>query len=284
VRDGIAAVGGVQEQDARLAVVVRLAGDQVKEIAGAHRLPDLAVSRVDQVKILVVLHRPHEGVGHTHRDIEVRDMALVGLAGNELSNVRVVDAQHGHVGPAPRATLRDLAESLVVHPQEAHRPGRLAHRGAHQGALGPQPAEGKAVAAARLLDQGRVAQRLEDTRRRAPHVIFNRQHKAGRQLAQRRARPGEGRAVGEEADVRQQLVEAVGPQLDIPGQLRFGAGHMAGHPPEHLMLGLGRLAIRAAPQVTLGQDSAGILGERQMAQRQCWAGMPVRPAPGFDLA
>jgi hypothetical protein len=65
----------------------------------------------------------------------------------------MVDAQHGHVGAPPRAALGDLAEGMVVHAQESHRPRGLARRGFNQRTLRPQPREGEAVAAARLLDQ-----------------------------------------------------------------------------------------------------------------------------------
>ena len=76
----------------------------------------------------------------------------------------MVDAQHGHVGPAPRAALGDLTKGLVIHPQEPDRTGRLAGRRFDDGTFLPETAEGKAVPASGLLDQGRVAQCLKDTR------------------------------------------------------------------------------------------------------------------------
>ena len=119
----------------------------------------------------------------------------------------MIDAQHAHVGAAAAATLGDLAEGLVVDAQEAHRAGRAAGRGVHDVALGPQPAEREAVAAARLLDQGRHAQGAENAVADLAHVILDGQHETGRQLPKRGAGAREGRAVGEETPLRQQVVE-----------------------------------------------------------------------------
>jgi hypothetical protein len=137
--------------------------DLGEEVAGAHGLPHLAVARVAQVEVGVVAHGLHELIGDADRDVEVGDLALFCLAGDELFDVRVVDAQHAHVGPAPAAALGDLAKGLVVDAQEADRPGGAPGRGVcTYVVLRAQPAEGEAVAAARLLDQRGDAQRAED--------------------------------------------------------------------------------------------------------------------------
>ena len=105
----------------------------------------------------------------------------------------MVDAQHRHVGAAPAAALGHLTEGFIIDAQETHRTGGLTGGGFDQRVLRAQAGEGKAIAAAGLLDQGRIAQRLEDARRVAPHIIGDGQHKAGSQLAQRRTSPGKGR-------------------------------------------------------------------------------------------
>jgi len=71
--------------------VVRLAHDEIKQVASAHRLPDRAVLRVDQVEVRVILHRPHERVGDADRYIEIGDRVLVRLAGDEFANIRVIN-------------------------------------------------------------------------------------------------------------------------------------------------------------------------------------------------
>ncbi len=140
------------------------------------------------------------------RDVEVGDLVLVGLAGDELLHIRVIHAQDGHVGAAAGAALGDLAEGVVVDAQEADRSGGLPGGGFDQGALGAQVREGKAVAAAGLLDERGVAQGLEDAAGFAAHVVADGQHKAGSQLPERRARAGEGGRIGEEALGAEQLV------------------------------------------------------------------------------
>ncbi len=256
---GVAAVGRVQEEDARLAVAVGVLDDLIEDVAGAHRAPHLAVARVHQVEVGVVLHGADEGVGDADGDVEVGDGVFAGLAGDELEDVGVVDAQHGHVGPAPRAPLGDLAEGLVIDAQEADRAGGLAGRGVNVVPLGPQAREGEAVAAARLLDERRVAQGLEDAGRVAAHVVDDGQDEAGGQLAQRRARAGEGRAVGEEAQLGQQAVEGVLGRGHVAAVVGFDQSDVVCHAPEHLLDRLGRLAVGAAPQIATAQDGQAVL-------------------------
>ena len=245
VRHRVGAVGGIQEEHARLAVVVRLGDDLVEQVARAdglidahgdaggfglfERAAEACGSRAmhvgeAQVPIRVVLRRRcmNASVMPTEM-LKLVICVFVGLAGDELFDIRMVHAQHGHVGAAAGAALGDLAEGLVVDAQEAHRPGGLPGGGFHQRALGAQAREGEAVAAAGLLDQRRIAQGLEDAGRIAAHVIGDGQHKAGGQLAQRRAGAGKGGGVGEEALAGQQLVIIFGAFDDIarPSCLRL---------------------------------------------------------------
>ena len=115
-----------------------------------------------QIPIGIVFDSLHESIGDADRDIEIGDLVLVGLAGDEIFHIRMIHAQHGHIGAAAGAALGDLAEGMVVHAQKADRTGCLAGRGFHQRALGAQAGEGEAVAAAGLLDQRSIAQGLED--------------------------------------------------------------------------------------------------------------------------
>ena len=110
----------------------------------------------------------------------------------------MVHAQDGHVGAAAGAALGDLTEGVVVDAQEADRSGGFAGGGFDDAALGAQAGEGKAVAAAGLLDEGGVAQGLEDAGGVAAHVIIDGQDKAGGELPEGSAGAGEGGGVGEE--------------------------------------------------------------------------------------
>jgi len=62
--------------------------------------------------------------------------------------------------------------------------------------FGRRRGEGEAIAAAGLLDQGRVTQGLENARAVTSHVIGDGQNKASSQLSKRRTRAGKGRRVG----------------------------------------------------------------------------------------
>ncbi len=200
VRHGIAPVGSIQEQGARLAVAVGVLDDLVEYLPGGQPFPDAAVLGVDQVILPVGLHGAHERVGNAHRDVKVGDVAFLALAADELQDVGVIDAQGGHVGPPARASLGDLAKGLVIHPQKADRPGGQALAGVDPRSLGPQLREGKAVAAAGLLDQRGHAQRGKNAGRIAAHVVLDRQDETGSELPERRPGPGEGGRVGHEAE------------------------------------------------------------------------------------
>ena len=117
---------------------------------------------------------------------------------DELLDVGMIHPQHGHVGPASCPALGDLAERDIVHAQKPHRPRGHPGAGGDRVPLGPQPRKREPVAAAGLLDQGRIAQSLEDAIGPAPHIVGDGKDEAGSQLSQRRARAGEGRRVGEE--------------------------------------------------------------------------------------
>jgi hypothetical protein len=161
MRHGVGAVGGVQEEHARLAVMVGLVHDLVEQLAGAQGPVHLdgyagglgllegaveaGITRVvhvreAQVPGSVLLHGAHEGVGDADRDVEIGDGVLVGLAGDELFDVGVVDAQHGHVGAAARVVgqhaVRQVGVVLIDLQVEGQRlPGLLHGLHLHE----PQP-------------------------------------------------------------------------------------------------------------------------------------------------
>ena len=281
--DRVGAVGGVEEEHARLAVVVGLLDDLVEQVARPQGLVDfdrdagglglleraveLAVIgrkhvRETQVPIRVIFHGPHEGIRDAHGNVEVGDRVFVGLAGDELFHVRVIHAQHGHVGAAARAALGHFAEGVVVNAQEAHRAGGLPGRGFHQAALGAQARKGKAVAAAGLLDQGGVPQGGEDAGGFLAHVVRNGQHETGRQLAQGGAGPGKGGRIGEEALGGEKLVVFLGAGDYVTAPGLFDFGHVVSHTPEHFLHAFSRLAVVALAHVAARQHLAGVFGQR----------------------
>jgi len=146
----------------------------------------------------------------------------------------MVHAQHGHVGAAAGAALGDLAKGVVINAQKADRTGGLTGGGLDVGALGAQAGEGKAVAAASLLDEGGVAQGLEDAGGVATHVVIDGEDEAGGELPQRGTSTGEGGGIGEEGFGGKQGVILAREGIGIGGPARLYIGDGGGHAPEHL--------------------------------------------------
>ncbi len=280
VGDRVGAVGGIQEEEAGLTVVVRLLDDLLEEVAGAHGLVnskgdalgfrllegafEALGARVGEVgetqrPFAVFIDRGHEGIGDADGDIEIGDLVLVGLAGDELLHIRVVNAQDGHVGAAAGAALGDLTEGVVVNAQESHRTGGFTGGGFDETALGAQAGEGETVAAAGLLNEGSVAQGLEDAGGIAAHVVVNGQDKAGGELSEGSAGTGKGGGVGEESLAGEQGVVFARERGDISGPFFFHFGDVVGDAPEHFFHRFGGLAVISAAHVTLDQHLAGVV-------------------------
>ena len=141
----ISAVGGIQEKQAGFTVMVRLADDEVEELARVDslvcddgntgrfsvfkRAVKLTVGRVvhireAQLPILVLFNSLHEGVGNADGNIKVGDVVLVGLALNEIFDIRMVHAQHGHIGAAAGARP-GRSRRRRGHKRAGNRPDRL---------------------------------------------------------------------------------------------------------------------------------------------------------------
>ena len=139
---------------ARIGALPRGLGDLAHELARGNRIADrLAGHARDEVPVLVVLDGLHERVGQAHRVVGVlvldRDEALtvdrhveagiaqrvgllllLGLAPDELADVRVVDVEHDHLRRAARlAAGLDRARPGVGAAHEGDRAGRGAALG-----------------------------------------------------------------------------------------------------------------------------------------------------------
>src|SRR5207247_4098426 len=84
----------------------------------------------EQLVCLAVVEGTHERVGDRDRDVEVRD-AAVALAGHELEDVRVIDAEDRHVRAASGGSLLHVLGGGVVDAQEADGTRRITARRAH---------------------------------------------------------------------------------------------------------------------------------------------------------
>src|SRR5439155_1752669 len=126
----VVVVGPIDEIHPRLTGLPRAVDDFAEHLAGVE-LPDrLAAAGMDQIVGRPLLQGPHEGIGDRHGDVEVRDLGEIVLAGDELEDVRVVDAQDAHVGPATRAALLHHVGGRIVQLHERHGARRHPHGGA----------------------------------------------------------------------------------------------------------------------------------------------------------
>ena len=114
MRDGVAAVGCVKEEHARLAVVMRLLDDLLEQVAcfdctigadGHARGFSLFKSPFDVLAVTGIMHVGeaqfpfsiildglHEGIRDADRNVEIGNVVLVGLAGDEIINIGMVYA------------------------------------------------------------------------------------------------------------------------------------------------------------------------------------------------
>ena len=174
----VVATDGVEEQDAGLGEVVGGLHDGVPQLPGRHAAVDpLAVvtlvgagghdlaagaGAVHQIPVGVVLQRLHEGVGDADRDVEVVPAARGALGGDEVQHVRMVDAQHAHLGATAAAGALDGGAALVEDVDVAARAGGDGVRALDLGAIGADAGEVVADAAAATHGLGRLAQGLVD--------------------------------------------------------------------------------------------------------------------------
>ena len=90
----------------------------------------------------------------------------------------MIDVEDAHVGAPAAAALFHHLGGGVEDPHEAHGAAGHPAGAAHLVAPGPEVGEGKAGAAAGLVDQGHVPHALQD----GAHVVLHRNDEAGGQL------------------------------------------------------------------------------------------------------
>jgi hypothetical protein len=203
-------VDAIEEQHARLGVVVGAAHHLVPQRAGAGLGVDpqavgalegaggelvlAGAGAVDEVERGVVVDRLHEGVGDAHRDVEVGEVAFV-LGVDEALDVGVVAAQHGHLRAAPAAGRFDGLAAAVEHAHVADRAGRAAARGADPGALRPDAREVVADAAAAAHGLGGLGERGVDARHAVLVLRDGVAHRLHEAVDQRGGELGAGRGI-----------------------------------------------------------------------------------------
>ncbi|MNV23731.1 hypothetical protein D3C71_1147630 [compost metagenome] len=174
-------VDAPQEQDTGLGKVVGRLHDGVPQLACGHGgIHPLAVctlvgalgeqrsagaSLVHQLPLCVVLHGCNELVRNAHRHIEVIPAPWRALGRDELVHIGMVDAQHAHLRPPPRARALHGGAGLIEHVHVAARPGCHGGGGLHLCALGTDAGEVIAHASATAHGLGRLTQRFVDARK-----------------------------------------------------------------------------------------------------------------------
>src|ERR687885_1722701 len=121
LRGGVVGVDLVYKDHTRLAVEPGPLDDPGEEVPRPHRPRYRLVPRVYEVEVLILLYGLHKGVGDGDRDVEVVDLVVVVLAGDELLDVGVIHPEDAHVRPAPRPALLDLARRSIVDGHERDR-------------------------------------------------------------------------------------------------------------------------------------------------------------------
>src|SRR5690606_9266283 len=127
----------VEEYNAGFAVPPGLIDDLLKNFPGIELPGHLSVPGVHQLVLFVLLDGLHEPLGYPYGYVEIREFVVIGLAGDELKDVRMVDAKDPHIRPAPYSALFDRLRSGVKHLHERDRARRHAARGLDDIVLGP---------------------------------------------------------------------------------------------------------------------------------------------------
>src|SRR5690242_20380726 len=99
--------------------MMRLLDHLIEDVTRWNSFPYRSILGIYQVEGLVILHRLHEIIGDTDRDVEIRNIALVSLAADELEDIGMVHTKHAHIRAASAPSLRDLSKCLIVDSQEA---------------------------------------------------------------------------------------------------------------------------------------------------------------------
>ena len=190
-------VDPVDEDEARLRIVVGGDHDHVPQVTGADLAVDLAgdqpvgaldvvvldrpfapdhrvgVVEVDLVALLhvhreyqrpvgVLFHRLHELVGDQQAQVELAQAPVLALGADEFADVRVADIEGAHLRAAAAAGGADGEAHLVVDVHERQRPAGVGTGTGNVGAARAQGAELIADAAAGLERQAGLVDFLED--------------------------------------------------------------------------------------------------------------------------
>ncbi len=128
----------VEEEDAGLGMIVGGFHDLVPQVAGAQLAVDphavvalvgarllhvgIGFGAMKQLDIAIAVDRFHEGIGNADRNVEIGQVAMI-LGVDEVLDVRMVAAQHAHLGATPGAGRFDGLAGAVEDTHVRHRAG-----------------------------------------------------------------------------------------------------------------------------------------------------------------
>ncbi|MPL67195.1 hypothetical protein SDC9_12885 [bioreactor metagenome] len=246
-------VDAVDEDHARLGVVIGRAHDPVPQIARLHGVIDLAGEF--QIPGPIGLHRRHEGIGHQNREVEHPQPRRILLRGHELLDVGVVAAHRRHHRAAARAGRHDRATHRVPDIHEGQRARGVGGDTLHLGAARADRREVIADAAALLHGQRGLLQHVEDAR----HAVRDRAHDEAVEEGHRAPGAGarEDAAGRQELEILERVIEAL-----FPGhRVRLDRGEIARHTPPAVLDGdVDRRAIGLFQTVFHVPDLFGDIG------------------------
>ena len=244
VGEVVVGVDAVEEQDARLGVVVGRSHDLVPQrtrrqlavdpgpvaaglaalVGASLLLGRTGLGAVHQFHVSIGSYRLHEGVGDTHREVEVLQIAAV-LGVDELLDVRVVAAQHAHLGAAARAGALHGFAGAIEDAHVADRPRGMAAGAAHPGTARPDAR--KVVAHAPAAPHGLGGFGERDVDAGVTFIVLRDRvaHRLHETVDQRRGQTGARRrldASRRHEPIAQRLGEALLPDLAMLRRFRLG--------------------------------------------------------------
>lgn len=139
---------------------------------------------INEFVVRAPFHCVHKRFRQADGQIEVVELILFLLGVDELEDVGVIHTEDAHIGSSPLPALLNLLGGRIEDFQKRNRTGSHAARGSHPAVARTQARKGKAGAAAGLVDHRRELHGIKDFL----DGISHRKHKAGCELAERRAR------------------------------------------------------------------------------------------------
>ena len=180
MRRRVIAVEPIQKNNARFSVFPRLRDDPIEDLASVEGSGNLTVAGIDQVIIFIFFHGLHEGFGKADGNVEIVELLFVGLAHDEIHDIRMVNPQDAHVGSPPCPPLLDRFRGHIKNAHKRNGAAGNTFCRKHDIIGGAQAGKRKTRTAAGFVNQRSKFYGIEDLF----HGIAHRQDKAGRQLAQ----------------------------------------------------------------------------------------------------